>query len=166
MTAFTQGLAGLVPAQPQAVHAPAVPKISVKIPIYHAAPEENVMTWMLQCQNIFAAQGIVDPQTRIQYAATGFEGAALHWYLNRVQAAAAANQPNVFADWNAFATALRTAFQPPNFQHYLRQQLKKLRQTGTVQEYGMEFKNILNQITDMGKVNKITYFTNGLKPVT
>ena len=84
MTAFTQGLAGLVPAQQQAVHAPAVPKISVKIPIYHAAPEENVMTWMLQCQNIFAAQGIVDPQTHIQYATTGFEGAALHWYLNRV----------------------------------------------------------------------------------
>ena len=126
LQALTQGLQGLVP-QPQVqqqVVAPATSKISVKIPTYRAASEENVMTWMLQCLNIFEAQGLKNEQARIHYAATGFEGAALHWYLNRVQAAKDQNQALVFADWNTFATALHTSFQPPNFQQYLRQQLK------------------------------------------
>ena len=123
LQALTQGLAAIMPQpqQPQGAPTAPVPKISIRIPIYKGAPDENVMTWMLQCQNIFAAQGITDPQSRIAYSATGFEGAALHWYLNKVQAAYTANQQNVFADWDTFATALRTAFQPPNYQQYLRQ---------------------------------------------
>ena len=49
LQALTQGLQGLVPPQvQQPAVAPATPKISVKIPTYRAAPEENVMTWMLQ----------------------------------------------------------------------------------------------------------------------
>ena len=40
------------------------------------------MTWMLQVQTIFAAQGIVNDATKVHYATTGFEDAVLHWYLN------------------------------------------------------------------------------------
>jgi len=164
---LTDGLQNLAPAQPQAQQAGApAPKINVRIPTYRGAPEENVITWMLQCQNIFLAQGIADEQKRIHYAATGFESAALHWYLNRVQVAQVANNPNVFANWAAFAAALRIAFQPPNHQQYLRQQLKQLRQTGTVQEYGMAFRNLLGQIDDMAEADKIAYFVKGMKPST
>ena len=76
MVAFQNGMAAMVPAAP-AVHTPS-PKISVKIPTFKGAPKENIMTWMLQVQNLFAAQGIEDEQKRICYAATGFEDAALH----------------------------------------------------------------------------------------
>jgi Retrotransposon gag protein len=167
LTALTDGLQNLAPAQQQAQQggAPA-PKINIRIPTYKGAPEENVITWMLQCQNIFMAQGIAEGQQRIHYAATGFEGAALHWYLNRVQVAQAANNANVFADWAAFADALRVAFQPPNHQQYLRQQLKQLRQTGTIQEYGMAFRNLLGQIDNMAEEDKIAYFVEGMKPST
>ena len=53
-------------------------KISVKIPIFKGAPKDNVMTWILQVQNLFKAQGIKNDQTRIYYTATGFEEASLH----------------------------------------------------------------------------------------
>ena len=53
-------------------------ELQVKIPAYKGTPEENVLTWMLQVRNIFAAQKIENEQLRIYYAATGFEGAALH----------------------------------------------------------------------------------------
>jgi hypothetical protein len=162
--ALTDGLAALRPEEAP-VGAPH-PKISVKIPIYRASPEENVMTWMLQCLNIFQTQGIVNEQTHIGYVAIGFEGAVLHWYLNKVQAAQAEDQEHVFVSWNEFATALRTSFQPPNFQQHLRQQLKKLKQTGSVQDYGMQFRNILGQIDDMAEPDKVAYFTEGLKPAT
>ena len=162
---LTAGLAGI--AGPQNNNNQGnVARIAVKIPSYKGTPEENVMTWMLQVQNIFAAQKIEDEQLRIHYAATGFEGAALHWYLNRVQAANTAKQQHVFTDWATFANALRTAFQPPNHQQYLRQQLKKLRQTGSVQEYGMQFRNLLGQIEGMGDFDQVAYFIDGLKPAT
>ena len=62
--------------------------------------------------------------------------------------------------------AIRTAFQPPNNQQNLRQQLKHLRQTGTVQEYSSQFRNILGQIEDMSQLDQVSYFLDGLKPAT
>jgi len=112
-------------------------RISVKIPSYKGEPKENVVAWLLQVQTIFQAQGINGDTTQINYAATGLEAAALHWYLNRVMAA---GDQAPFANWNAFATAIRQAFQPLNYQHHLRQQLKRLKQTGSVQEYGSRFR--------------------------
>src|SRR5271155_4754482 len=106
---------------------------------------------MLQVLNFFNAQEIVDEQTRIHYAATGFEGAALHWYLNLV---AAAGNNAAFADWTAFATTLRTAFQPPNFEQYIRQQIRNLRQTGSIQDYTSQFRNLVGQTTNMGNRTK------------
>src|SRR6185369_9110412 len=88
-----------------------VPKISVKIPTYKGEPKENVAAWLLQCQSIFQAQGMTGNQIRINYASTGLEGAALHWYINKVSAAGA---NNAFASWDDFERELKTAFQPPN----------------------------------------------------
>jgi Retrotransposon gag protein/Chromo (CHRromatin Organisation MOdifier) domain/gag-polyprotein putative aspartyl protease/Zinc knuckle len=164
MQGFTATIQALVqqqqPPQQQQAHGP---KIAVKIPSFKGAPGENIMVWLLQVHNLFLAQGIEDEPTRIYYAATGFEDASLHWYLNRV--AAAGNAP-AFADWTAFATALRTSFQPPNHQQYLRQQLRTLKQIGSVQEYGMKFRNLIGQTTGMGDLDQVAYFIEGLKPAT
>jgi len=163
MAAFQTGMTALIPAP--AAHNP-TPKIAVKIPTFKGAPKENVMTWMLQVQNVFKAQGIEDEQKRICYAATGFEDAALQWYLNKVAAANDEEEENTFEDWNTFADELKNSFQPPNYQQYLRRQLKSLRQTNSVQEYASQFRNIMGQVTDMGEPDKIGYFIDGLKPAT
>ena len=55
MAAFQAGMTALV----SAAHGPS-PKIFVKIPTFKEAPKENIMTWMLQVQNLFATQEIVD----------------------------------------------------------------------------------------------------------
>ena len=60
----------------------------------------------------------------------------------------------------------RAAFQPPNYQQYLRQQIRNLRQTGSVQNYTSQFRNLVGQTTDMGEQDQITYFIEGLKPAT
>ena len=163
ITTFQAGMTALVPAP--VAHTP-TPKISVKIPAFKGAPKENIMTWMLQVQNLFAAQGIVDEQKKICYAATGFEDAALHWYLNKVAAANDAGEDHAFDDWAEFATSLRQAFQPPNYQQHLRQQLRNLRQYTSVQEYASRFRNIMGQIQGMGEADQIAYFIEGLKPST
>ena len=115
MQTFRNGMAALIPEAP-AAHAP-VPKIAVKIPTFREAPKENIIIWMLQVQNLFNDQGIVNKATRIYYAATGFEDAVLHWYLNRI---ALAGEEVAFDTWNNFADALRLTFQPPNYQQCVR----------------------------------------------
>ena len=141
------------------------PKISIKIPIFKGEPNENVHAWLLQCHTIFEAQEINSSQSRIRYAATGLEGAALQWYLNKV-AHASDEEKNAFAGWETFQKEIKTAFMPLNYQHHLRQQLRKLRQIGTVQEYGTQFRNIIGQISDIAELDKVTYFIEGLKPAT
>src|SRR5277367_3078805 len=113
--AFQHGMTALVPAQNNNTN----PKISIKIPTFKGAPKDNVMTWMLQVQNLFKAQGIEDDDKKIYYAATGFEDVALHWYLNKIAAANNEEEEHVFADWTAFTTALREAFGSVEFSSYL-----------------------------------------------
>src|SRR5436190_18569793 len=96
------------------------PRIAVKIPTFKGEPNENVVVWLRQVKNIFYAQGIKNEGPMIHYAATGLEDAALHWFVNKVKDATGP----AFTDWANFSKALKDAFQPPNYQHYLRTQLK------------------------------------------
>src|SRR5271170_1291359 len=120
MITFQYGITALVPAQNNNNN----PKISVRISTFKGAPKDNVMTWMLQVQNLFNAQGVEDDQKKIYYAATGFEEAALHWYLNKVAAAKALDEDNAFANWADFATHLKYAFQPLTINNILNNNLK------------------------------------------
>ena len=143
---------GAAPAA--AVAAPAGapnPKISVQIPSFKEEPGENVVAWLLQVITIFAAQEINDEQTKIYYASTGLKEGALHWYLSRTLAN---NSNPPFATINEFEPAIKVAFQLPNYQQYLRQQLKRTRQFGTVQEYTSRFQNIVGQIEGMGTLTR------------
>src|SRR5437016_1448138 len=104
-----------------------MPKIAIKILSYKEDTSENVLSWLLQTRNIFRAQGINDGTTRIYYATTGLQGAALYWYLNKVQATQQNQQ--TFTRWNDFMTQIRATFESPNYQQHLRKQLKQLKQT-------------------------------------
>ena len=53
-----------------------------------------------------------------------------------------------------------------NYQQHLRQQLKQLRQTESVHKYEAQFRNIIGQIINMDKLNKISYFVDRLKSAT
>ena len=50
------------------------------------------------------------------------KGAASNWYMQRITAYGI-NARLPWANWAAFKTALQAIFQPPNYQHYLRQQI-------------------------------------------
>jgi len=138
-------------------------KIAVQIPAFRGEPKENVVAWLLQVLTIFRAQGITNESMQVNYATTGLKDAALHWYLNKV---VGNNNVPPYNTWMEFANAMKVAFQPPNYQQYLRQQLKKLRQTNTVQEYTSQFQNVVGQIENMGELDQVTYYIDGLKSAT
>jgi hypothetical protein len=85
------------------------PKISIMLPKYKGEPNENVVVWLRQVKNIFYAQGIKDEGTMIHYAATAFEDAALHWFVNKVKDASG----TAFTSWADFVKALKNAFNLP-----------------------------------------------------
>ena len=68
MTAFQDGMAVLVTPPP--ANNNNNPKISVRIPTFKGALKDNVMTWMLQVQNLFNAQGVEDDQKKVYQAYT------------------------------------------------------------------------------------------------
>jgi len=145
--------------------AAASPRIAVQIPIFKGETKENVAAWLIQAETIFAAQGINDTAIRCYYASTGMKEAALHWYLARMTEHG--NNAGVpWNDWNAFKTAVRAAFQPPNYQSYLRQQLRRLKQTGSVRDYTTQFQNVVGQIEGMGDLDQVAHYLDGLKPDT
>ena len=68
----------------------------------------------MQCYNIFEVQGVTDDATRIHYAITGFEEAALHWYLRQVRDN---DRLCPYIIWDLFRRAVQQAFLPPNYHH-------------------------------------------------
>ena len=139
-----------------------LPKISLRIPSFKGEAGENVVVWLRQTKNILRAQKVTDESIMIHYAATGFEDAALHWFVNKVKDTTGP----AFTDWVDFTKALKDAFQPPHYQQYLRTQLKHLHQTGDIQEYTSQFRNVVSQIDNMGPLDQVAYYIDGLKPAT
>ena len=106
MTIFTDAINAMKPVPAPANH---TPKISIHLLTFRGEPQENATSWLLQVRNIFCAQGINDSPTRIYYAGTGLQGAALHWYLQK------STISDAFTDWNDFTNQLRGAFEPPHY---------------------------------------------------
>ena len=132
-----------------------IPKISLKIPTFRGEPGENVVVWLRQTKNVLRAQKVTDDATAIYYSATGFEEAALHWFVHKTK-----DTTNAFTSWDDFTKQLKDAFQPPHYQQYLRIQLKALRQFGTAQEYNSQFRNIESQIDNMGSLDQVAYYVD------
>ena len=68
--------------------------------------------------------------------------------------------------WTTFTRQIRDAFQPPHYQQILRRQLKAVKQSGHIQDYVYKFRNLVGQIEEMGQLDQVMHFVEGLKPVT
>ena len=93
----------------------AIPKISLRIPIFKGEPGENVEVQLRQTKNIMRAQNMKDEGQMIHYAATGFEGVALNWFVNKIKD----TTTPIFMLWDDFKKELKTTFQLPYYQQYL-----------------------------------------------
>jgi hypothetical protein len=148
---------------------PALPSnksnLNVPLPTFHGREHENVSTWAFQVKNIFDARQIPE-ETRLYYTANLLQEAALQWYYNRVQKANTDPSQPLPATWAQLIEELKSAFQAPNQQQLLRNQLQALKQTSSVQQYLYKFRNILGQIQGMADLDQVHYFIQGLKGQT
>lgn len=138
--------------------------LSVQPPKFHGSPRENILTWLFQVENIFQAKRVTDSD-RLLYVSSLLADSALMWYQNLFQAIAEGSHPPL-RSWAQFVLLIRTAFQPPNQQLQLRNNLRNLRQSSSVQDYVFRFRNIVNQVRDMSEMDKVAYFISGLRGQT
>jgi hypothetical protein len=140
-------------------------KLNLPLPTFHGREHENVSTWAFQVKNIFDARNIPE-ETRLQYTANILQDAALQWYFNRAQKAEGDPTQPLPNTWTKLIEELKKAFEAPNQQQLLRNQLQALKQTSSVQQYLYKFRNILGQIQGMADLDQVHYFIQGLKGQT
>ena len=140
-----------------APRAPELPKIR-QPSSFSGAMGFAVDDWISELQQQFAYYGsrFPDDTAKIRFAVAFLSGAAMHWWEH--QPACAANT------WNDFVARLHGRFRPVHAAMLARQKLGKLRRRPgqSVNQYVGIFQNTLTPITDMGDMDQVHHFVNGL----
>ena len=137
--------------------APELPKIRQPT-AFNGSMGFAVDDWLSELQQQFAYYGarFSDDATKIRFAVAYLTGAAMHWWEH---------QPAV-ATWLEFVSSLHGRFRPVHAAMLARQRLGKLRQRAgqSVNQYVGVFQNTLTPIIDMGDMDQVHQFVNGLLP--
>ena len=131
---------------------------NVPLPLFFGKKGESVRTWLFQLEHTVHARRCSD-EIKLHLVATCLKDAALQWFVNF-----SAN--NTLLSWQMFVDNVILAFEPPHYQQILRQQLLSARQTDHVQTYVQNFRGLVNQATQVAELDKVLYFSQGLKPKT
>jgi hypothetical protein len=150
----------LLAAQQVSAHparAPELPKIR-QPSSFSGAMGFAVDDWISELLQQFSYYGskFPDDGSKVRFAVAYLSGAAMHWWEH---------QPQVVT-WAEFVLALHGRFRPVHAAMLARQKLGKLRQRPgqSVNQYIGVFQTTLTPITDMGDMDQVHHFVNGLLP--
>lgn len=100
---------------------------------------------------------------RLPYLSSCLGDAALARYHNWHLAIQAGTEPPI-SSWEEFEHRIRVSFEPPGQQQILKNKLRALRQSGSAKSYTFSFRALMDQISDMGEEDRISYYVHGLNP--
>lgn len=119
--------------------------------------------WLSELSQQFAyyAAEFVDEGARIRFAVAHLAGSAVQWWEQEAKA-----QPPRVVSWATFVDRLHERFRPVQAAMVARQQLGKLRMRpgDSVNKYAGTFHTILTPVVDMGEMDQVHHFVNGLFP--
>ena len=118
------------------------------------SPGEDPLAWIYKAEQYFAYYHTAD-HLKVLTVSFHLDGEALHWFrwLDCLQ-----STPR----WDDFAPAFCREFGPSDFEDYT-ESLFKLRQTGTLKDYIVEFRRLATRTSDVGHVLLKSCFLRGLK---
>ena len=141
----------------------AQPNIQVQLPKFTG--QGDLATWLNEVEIKFAALGVISDQDKISWATTALEGIAQQLVLQ-----------TQLHDWNEAKKLLQEHFVPRNQSLILRKELQSLRQGSEgFNAYLFLFKTLAAKIAkttlgdrpaELGEVEKLNYFLNGLNART
>ncbi|KAM1902895.1 hypothetical protein ACFX13_040481 [Malus domestica] len=117
-------------------------------------PPPRHLTWIYKAEQFFTFYNIPENQ-RVLTASFHLEGEALQWFQ---WMDCLTSTP----DWSAFTKVFCREFGPNEFEDSA-EALFKLRQTGTLRDYVVEFRRLANRTTGIGPILLKSCFFGGLK---
>jgi hypothetical protein len=138
-----------------APRAPELPKIR-QPSSFNGSMGFAVDDWISELQQQFAYYGtrFPDDAAKVRFAVAYLTGAAMHWWEHQTPTTV----------WTDFVERLHGRFRPVHAAMLARQKLGKLRQRAgqSVNQYVGLFQNTLTPIVDMGDMDQVHHFVNGL----
>jgi hypothetical protein len=112
--------------------------------------------WLEDLKNYFLAVGVHDNR-RTVFAVAHLKEEALLWKTSRAELV----NPQL-VDFDTFSALFLSRFQPISSSFEAREELRRLKYNGNIQQYVSSFQSYMQKITDMTNTDKLDYFTNGL----
>ena len=142
------------------------PVEGTRMPTFHGKPSESVEQFLFEARTYMEGRNVDyrlgENQARVvAMLASALRDGAASWYHARV-----AIEQRPLRNIDEFEHALREEFVPPDQQQRLRSALKQCRQTGSIDEYVAQFRQLMAQIREMSELDKVDRFVDGLKPET
>jgi hypothetical protein len=112
--------------------------------------------WLEELKNYFNAAGVIGNQ-RTVFAIAHLKDEALLWKTSKVELL-----DPMSVSFDTFCELFLVRFQPIGGNLEAREELRRLKYNGNIQQYVSSFQSIMQRITDMSNTDKLDYFTNGL----
>jgi hypothetical protein len=112
--------------------------------------------WLEDLKNYFLAAGVYGNH-RTVFAVAHLKEEALLWKTSISEL----SNPQLL-DFDTFGELFLKRFQPISSNLEAREQLRRLKYNGNIQQYVSSFQSLMQKITDMTNTDKLDYFSNGL----
>jgi hypothetical protein len=112
--------------------------------------------WLEELKNYFNAAGVIGNQ-RTVFAIAHLKDEALLWKTSKIELL-----DPMSVSFDTFCELFLVRFQPIGGNLEAREELRRLKYNGNIQQYVSSFQSIMQRITDMSNTDKLDYFTNGL----
>ncbi|KAF5466832.1 hypothetical protein F2P56_016722, partial [Juglans regia] len=125
--------------------------IRLDFPVFHG---DNPHGWLFKVNHFFTYHNTL-PQHKLRLVSLHMEGKALVWFQDL-------EESGTINSWEAFVKALVIRFGPTTYDDPM-EQLAKLSQKGSVDDYKTEFEALSNRLRGLSEIYKLSCFLSGLK---
>lgn len=123
----------------------------------------TVNAWLYQVEQYLSLiqlgspDALISDHNQISFASSYLKGNAAVWWFNLI------NSNSSPTTWALFRESIVNEFVPADHARRARDKLRKIKQTGSVEKYLAEYRNIVLTINDMNDGEKMDRFVEGLK---
>jgi hypothetical protein len=128
------------------------------LPKYYGKTGDDLEAWLFQVEDANRLFPITDEHQRVRYVALSLRDTAAKWY-----SAMQMTDPPQITGWETFLTKLRQQFKHLDQKWLARNAMHTIRQTGSVRDYSVKFRNLLLLIPDMTNADALDRYIRGLK---
>ena len=140
---------------------------AIKIPPFSGLPQEDVDDWLFACQHYFSANRF-EPNKYTVIAAAHLAGHARAWWKATINSLNPDNsdytQELKVPMWAEFVDLILKQFRKAHNTLRLQEELRSLKQEGSIMEYISRFSELEVKLADMSGETKLYFFIAGLKP--